>query len=80
MTIVATCSNQPRPSVQKGAKGHQHWSRDVFHLRHAEASRTLCNRDASEWLTMDGVTAQEAESNPHLCERCRAARSLITEA
>ena len=73
MNLIATCSNRPRPSVQRGAKGHQHWGRDVFHLRRSDEKRTLCNRDASEWLVVD---AQEPEASGHLCERCRAALTL----
>ncbi len=72
MNIVATCSAKPRPSVQKGAKGHQHWKRDVFHMRLADQYRTLCGLDASEWLTITGLTSQEAWLSSNLCARCRA--------
>lgn len=64
-TVV--CSNRPRPSVQKGAKGNQHWRRDVFHL--AESGRTLCGRDASEYLTIQ-IKTDAAMTSTDLCTRC----------
>jgi hypothetical protein len=69
--LHAVCSNKPRPSVQKGAKGHQYWRRDVFHLSYAGNTRTLCNRDSGEWLLMRGLTSQEAFGSPDLCARCK---------
>lgn len=63
--LIAVCSNRPRPSVQKGAKGNQWWKRDVYHIAGAE-KQTLCGLDASEWLTIGEVTPDE-----NCCVRCR---------
>jgi hypothetical protein len=63
------CSNKPRPSVHKGPKGSQHWLRDVHHI--ADGPKTLCGRDASDWLTIDATVADSLAS-PHCCVRCAA--------
>jgi hypothetical protein len=65
------CSNKPRPSVQKGAKGNQFWKRDVHHIARGDR-KTLCNIDASEWLEM-GAAPLNAVQDPNLCIRCKAA-------
>lgn len=64
------CSPRPRPSVQKGAKGHQWWLRDIFHLVDLSTRKALCGRDASEWLKIDDLAAQTAIENTHCCTRC----------
>lgn len=67
--ITAVCSNKPRQSVQKGAKGNQHWKRDVFHARHSGMT-TFCKRDCSEWLTIGVMLNGAAKSDPNFCSRC----------
>ena len=71
MELIATCSNRPRPSVQKGAKGSQYWRKEMFHMRYADQKRTLCSCDANDWLTMDGMSAADALENPYLCGSCK---------
>lgn len=61
---IGVCSAKPRPSVQKGAKGHQWWRRDVYHLL-GDNKRTLCGIDCSEWLTIGPV-----DINNDCCARC----------
>lgn len=73
MPAFCVCSAKPRPSVQKGAKGHQWWLRDVFHLRETpDANKTLCGRDCSEWLSMDSREKDEVKKDHHCCKRCVA--------
>lgn len=69
MTVPLTCSDKPRPSVHKGAKGHQWWSRDVYHVQHSDMT-TLCGRDCSDWLRMEPREAAEVLEDHHLCRRC----------
>lgn len=64
--IVAVCSNRPRPSVQRGARGSQWWRRDVWHIAGANG-RTLCGVDTADWLTIG-----ETEINESCCAKCRA--------
>lgn len=70
--MIAVCSNRPRPSVQRGAKGNQWWRRDPYHLV-GEAGRTLYGRDAADWLTVGEIDTLTADC----CIRC-AARSPAT--
>lgn len=63
--VAAVCSARPRPSVQKGAKGHQWWKRDVWHIDRGDR-RTMCGINASEWLTIG-----EIEINESCCVKCR---------
>jgi len=63
--LIAICSPRPRPSVQKGAKGNQWWSRDVYHLR-ADDGHTLCGRDCAEWLVIGPIESLDADC----CELC----------
>ena len=74
------CSNKPRPSVQRGAKGHAGWGRDVFHAAKSSMA-TLCGRDCSEWLHLDPRPVAEALTDPHFCLRCagKAQAFLQTE-
>lgn len=65
--IELTCSNKPRPSVQKGAKGNQHWRRDVHHARHSGKSFTLCYRETTGWLAIDSAFRAD---DPNLCKHC----------
>lgn len=65
------CSNKPRPSVQKGAKGSQFWRPDVHHITQ-DTRKTLCGVDASDWLAI-GPYIPAADDNPHLCRRCASA-------
>lgn len=65
--LVAICSPRPRPSVQKGAKGNQWWSRDVYHIQDADG-KTACGRDASDWLVIGPVD----ELDHNCCQRCAA--------
>ena len=66
---IAVCSNRPRPSVQKGAKGNQWWRREVYHLSIEYSGRTLCNVDCREWL----VIGEPPEDSSDCCERCAKA-------
>jgi hypothetical protein len=68
-SLKLVCSARPRPSVQKGAKGHQWWSRDVFHVE-SENGRTLCGINSSEWLTIEKRAPQAAIDDHHCCHRC----------
>lgn len=72
MTMRLVCSNKPRPSVHKGAKGNQFWKRDVHHIARQD-KRTLCKIDASEWLDMGIYIAVIDYDNRDLCKRCRNA-------
>ena len=66
MTVIGICSARPTPSVQGGSKfGHQYWKKDVWHIQ-ADNKKTLCGRDASNYLTIGPV-----EPDQHLCDRCR---------
>ena len=65
--MIAVCSNRPRPSVQRGAKGNQWWRRDPYHLA-GRPGRTLCGRDTSDWLTVGEI----GELTPDCCVRCAA--------
>jgi len=67
--LKLVCSAKPRPSVQKGAKGHQWWSRDVFHVE-GQKGRTLCGIDSSEWLTMEKREPQAVIDDRNCCDRC----------
>lgn len=62
--LIAVCSAKPRASVHKTGKGHQHWKRDVYHLRRSGMT-TLCGRDSSEWLIIGPIVI---DSN--CCARC----------
>jgi len=66
-----TCSNRPRASVQKGAKGHQHWKREPFHIRVAGYPDTLCGCKAGDWLNID-IQPDDALASSSLCRRCAA--------
>jgi hypothetical protein len=68
-TLSLVCSAKPRPSVQKGAKGHQWWNRDVFHVED-EKGRTLCGINSSEWLTIEGREPQGIIDDHNCCGRC----------
>lgn len=70
-TVKLVCSAKPRPSVQKGAKGHQWWTRDVFHVE-AEKGKTLCGINSSEWLTMENREADATVADQNCCDRCKA--------
>lgn len=48
-TIRPACSNKPRPRVQRGAKGHAGWNRDVYHALKSGMT-TYCGIDASGGL------------------------------
>jgi hypothetical protein len=67
--VNLVCSAKPRPSVQKGAKGSQWWTRDVFHVA-GEGNKTLCGVNSSEWLKMDARDAQDVINDAHCCSRC----------
>jgi hypothetical protein len=74
--VRLVCSNKPRPSVQKGAKGNQFWRPDVHHIAQppSMAGRnklTLCGIDASDWLAMEPPTS-DVTADPNLCKRCAA--------
>lgn len=69
MTVALVCSNRPKPSVQKGCKGNQHWARDVFHAA-GDAGKTLCGIPSADWLTLEPRTEAEAIDDRHLCHRC----------
>lgn len=75
-SMQLVCSNQPRPSVQKGAKGNQFWRRDVHHIQ-SVGKLTLCGIDAAEWLII-GPYISVADDNQHLCKRCASALSRPT--
>jgi hypothetical protein len=51
--------------VQSGAKGHQWWRRDVYHLR-GDKMRTLCGVDCSDWLIIGPIDDVSADC----CARC----------
>lgn len=74
--LELVCSNRPRPSVHKTGKGHQHWRRDVHHIAEQNLRRTLCNRDASDWLIIgpyvDTTSDNELTMNKDLCTNCWA--------
>lgn len=63
--VRAVCSNRPRPSVHKGAKGNQYWKRDVWHIQKSGVT-TLCGIDCSEWLRIGDI-----EIDDNCCEKCR---------
>lgn len=67
--LTLVCSARPRPSVQKGAKGHQWWARDVFHVE-SEKGRTLCGINSSDWLTIESRSPQATIDDHHCCNRC----------
>jgi hypothetical protein len=88
------CSNRPRPQVQSSyAKwGGGGWNRDTHHaaiddgkpLHRSSSGRTLCGRDARDWLVIDGkngmTPAAAAASEPHdLCKRCAVNLDRIIE-
>lgn len=68
-SLTLVCSARPRPSVQKGAKGHQWWTRDVFHVD-GGSKRTLCGINSSEWLTVEKREPQAIVDDHHCCSRC----------
>jgi hypothetical protein len=72
MEVNLTCSANPKPSVQRGCKGHAGWGRDVFHVQQSGMS-TLCGRDCSEWLRIGPREATDALADRHICSRCAAA-------
>lgn len=74
MALVAVCSNRPRPSVQKGAKGHQWWKRDVYHISDGH-NFTLCGRAHHDWLTVGEI----AEPDADCCQRCAKASPAISK-
>lgn len=69
--MQVVCSNKPRPSVgtsnRRTATGAAAWGRDVHHL--AESGKTLCGRDASDWLVMD-IPVESAKADHNCCARC----------
>lgn len=73
--IELVCSAKPRPSVQKGPKGNQHWRRDVHHARNSGKKFTLCYVETRGWLVIDSVFRAD---DPNLCKHCAraVARSL----
>ena len=71
MNVELLCSNRPRPSVQKGAKGNQHWMRDVFHAA-GENNKTLCGVATDGWLRIETRPAPVALADQHFCRRCAA--------
>jgi len=68
--VIAVCSAKPRTSVQNNHArfGSQWWARDVYHIQ-GEPGRTLCGRDASEWLTIGEIEAPDH----NCCARCAKA-------
>lgn len=64
MSIQVMCSRSGRAGTM-GAKS----SGDVHHLVDSKTKRTLCNRDASDWLEIDADPEGAAESS-HCCRRC----------
>lgn len=78
-SIIFMCSYKPRPSVQSSRSymlktGASAWGRDVYHAADAaDKSRTLCNINSSEWITIEGggVTVEHAMGDFHFCTRCR---------
>jgi hypothetical protein len=69
--VDLTCSHRPRPSVQKGDKGHAGWGRDPYHVQRSGIT-TLCGKDCSEWLRIGPREAFDVISDPNLCGRCAA--------
>lgn len=76
-TIRPACSNKPRPRVQRGAKGHAGWDRDVYHALKSGMT-TYCGIDASEFLRMDEIPIVSARSDDNFCKRCERRCSAIT--
>jgi hypothetical protein len=76
--LKAVCSPRGDSRVQRTNRGHQWWSRDVHHI--ADNNRTLCGRNASDWLTLD-IGLNDARESANCCTRCRAtlaARALLS--
>lgn len=65
------CSNKPKPRVQRGARGHAGWGRDVFHVQRSGMT-TLCGIDCSEWLRLDPKEKGDVIADPDCCARCAA--------
>lgn len=76
-TIRPACSNKPRPRVQRGAKGHAGWDREVYHALKSGMT-TYCGIDASEFLRMDEMPIVSARSDHNFCKRCERQCSAIT--
>jgi len=70
ITMEMVCSDKPRPSVQKGAKGSQWWRRDVFHIRNRGAAKTMCGRLALGWLVIGKLEPTDLQ-NPDCCKKCQ---------
>ena len=64
--MFAVCTFKPRPSVHKTGKGHQHWAREVYHLRYSGIT-TYCGRDRTGWLDIGPIEKLDS----HCCLRCR---------
>ena len=66
--LESVCSNRQRPSVHKGSKGNQWWRREVFHLRVIGQAKTVCGRDAADYLVI-GKWADSEDTN--CCKICK---------
>lgn len=66
---MGVCTPNGRPTVHTGRKnGNQWWRKDAWHARSADANKTLCGIDCSEYLVMGIMPIDQ-----HLCDRCRTA-------
>lgn len=64
-TVMAVCSNKPRPSLQNNhSKGSQHWRRDVWHIA-AAFGLTKCGRVMNDWLVIGQI-----EIDNDCCKQC----------
>lgn len=75
--IRPACSNKVRPSVHKGSKGNQWWTREVYHAMKSGIT-TYCGIDASNFLRMDQMPIAHARADDNFCKRCAVQCAAIT--
>lgn len=70
--LHAVCTLKRRASTHNShSKGHQWWTRDVHHLSETTSPMTLCGRDATGWIDVEG-DINDLASSLNCCVRCAA--------
>lgn len=68
--LILMCSLFGNASGARRRSGYTNAS-ETFHVVDQATKRTLCGRDATEWIKMEG-DATDAIGNPYCCRRCES--------
>lgn len=68
--MIIMCSNKPRARSGTRKNAHQWWGREVHHVVTDARDKTLCGRDATEWLVISGISIREATLSKNCCVFC----------